>query len=347
MPNESMYQGTPKLKEFNSTRIGIFVAADASFTSMLNIFETFRAANRVTGEELFEQYVLTIDGEPARTSAGMLVPSDGKISDPLQLDVVVVVASYEPNPKDKAIIIGTLQKYARHGAMTWGIDSGVLWLIEAGLVRSNRITAHWEHISMIREQWPDINVSPGLYRIDGNIGTCGGHTACLDMALYYIQQHISEELSQVVAKEMLYSGIRAPDTTQPNAAVSSWKDHRVLKKALKIMEASIERPVSIVEISEQLGVSCRQLEYLSSRHFSETPTQRYTRIRINYARELLLYSNLSITDISCASGYNSVSSFSRCFSRQFECSPTSYRSRFIGDHIRPFVQSTAKYSRKA
>ncbi len=191
---------------------------------------------------------------------------------------------------------------------------------------------------MIREHWPDVAISDGLYRLDGNIATSGGQTACIDLTLYFVQQQFGEELAHVVAKEILYSGIRSPETLQPNAAVSSWKDHRLLKEALKIMEENIEFPVPILEIAERLGITCRQLEYLTNRHFKETPTHRYTKVRLNYARELLLYSEYRITDIALACGFSSVSSFSRCFRRHLEINPTEYRARFIGERVRPFFK---------
>ena len=104
------------------------------------------------------------------------------------------------------------------------------------------------------------------------------------------------------------------------------------------MKANIEEPWPISRISRIVGVSRRQLEYLARHHFSETPQQRYLRIRLHRARELLLSSHLSITEIGFACGFGSVSSFSRCFHRQLDCAPTAYRTRFIREFASPYVK---------
>lgn len=48
-------------------------------------------------------------------------------------------------------------------------------------------------------------------------------------------------------------------------------------------------------------------------------------IKMKKAIELILYTNLSIEDISVAVGYNSPSTFMRTFKKIYDISPTEYR----------------------
>jgi AraC family carnitine catabolism transcriptional activator len=47
----------------------------------------------------------------------------------------------------------------------------------------------------------------------------------------------------------------------------------------------------------------------------------YRKLRLNHARQLLFQSSLSVSEIALASGFRSVSAFSRCFAAEFGRSP--------------------------
>ena len=48
-------------------------------------------------------------------------------------------------------------------------------------------------------------------------------------------------------------------------------------------------------------------------------------IRLNKAKELLLNSDLTIAEIAYDTGFNKPSYFSRCFSKEFNISPSNFR----------------------
>jgi transcriptional regulator GlxA family with amidase domain len=57
----------------------------------------------------------------------------------------------------------------------------------------------------------------------------------------------------------------------------------------------------------------------------QTLIERLTELRVNYAKELLLQSTLSITEISLQVGYSSFSHFSKVFKTAVDVSPSDYR----------------------
>ena len=60
----------------------------------------------------------------------------------------------------------------------------------------------------------------------------------------------------------------------------------------------------------------------------ETLISHLTKMRINYAANLLLCSNYSILDISEQTGYNSLSHFNHTFKKIMGCTPSEYRKKF-------------------
>ncbi len=108
----------------SAIKVGFFLAENASISSILNVVEVFRAANRVTGRTLFDKQFLTVDGSPVETSTGIKIDAQGRIADAMPLDVVVVVASYELSPNQRNVFLSALKRQSRHGAMIWASTQG-------------------------------------------------------------------------------------------------------------------------------------------------------------------------------------------------------------------------------
>ncbi len=323
-------------------KVAFIVTENVSLGSVLNIFDPFRHTNRLSGNQLFQCEFFSLDGTPVTATNGMIIPVKGDISQIERRDIVVIAASYDPPEDLKPAILSSLNWHHRHGAMIWAVDQGVLLLVETGIVGDEKISAHWETISTIGEQWPHIQITDSLYSITKHLATCGGHTGALDMTLSYIYDQFGEELATAVVNEMLYSGIRPSETPIPNDHVfTPWRKNSILSRAIELMECNVEDPLRIADIAQEVGVSARQLEYLSQRYLSETPKQHYTRIRLQQARRLLIYSELDITEIAIACGFQSVSSFSRSFQRVLKVSPSGYRARFLREQARPYINVSA------
>lgn len=90
---------------------------------------------------------------------------------------------------------------------------------------------------------------------------------------------------------------------------------------------------TIPALAREAAVSPYHFIRLFQAVFGETPHQLRTRARLDRARELLVASDGSITDICMQVGFSSLGSFSRLFSRHVGESPSAYRRR-----MRPWVR---------
>jgi AraC-like DNA-binding protein len=104
-------------------------------------------------------------------------------------------------------------------------------------------------------------------------------------------------------------------------------DH--LNNARALMDRAFDAPLNLQHISKQSGFSRFYFIRAFRRAFGLTPHQYLTQRRIQRARELLAFSDLSITDICFAVGFQSLGSFSDLFRRHVGHSPSAHRRRAL------------------
>ena len=98
----------------------------------------------------------------------------------------------------------------------------------------------------------------------------------------------------------------------------------------------LEQPLSVDDLAERAYLSRYHFIRLFRRHFYVTPHQYLMRKRLEKARELLADSELTITEICFAVGFESVGSFSTLFHRNVGWSPSIYRARVWAQRQNPY-----------
>ncbi len=102
--------------------------------------------------------------------------------------------------------------------------------------------------------------------------------------------------------------------------------NRKLIQVIGVMEQHMEEPLSPDALAEEIGVTRRQLERLFCSAMKDTPTHFYLGLRLARARELLQQTDMSITTVCVACGFESPSHFSRTYRTRFGSSPRQDRS---------------------
>ena len=100
-----------------------------------------------------------------------------------------------------------------------------------------------------------------------------------------------------------------------------------LSEALDYIHTHIDGPLSVSEVAEVTGY---HENYFSS-YFKEnvgcTPVYYITEKKMERARELMMFSDLSITDIAEKLGYDSIHYFSRVFKKRSGLTPMEFKKR--------------------
>lgn len=77
--------------------------------------------------------------------------------------------------------------------------------------------------------------------------------------------------------------------------------------------------------AERFGITARHLRRLFQDEFGKTPQQIADMHRLNFAKRLVVETNLPMTEIALTSGFNSIRRFNDAFKNKFRQSPTDLR----------------------
>lgn len=100
-----------------------------------------------------------------------------------------------------------------------------------------------------------------------------------------------------------------------------------VKKAIAYVQQSLDRPVSLKDVADAAGMSP---SYLSNRYHVETGehlSSFINRSKVVEAQRLLTQTDMTVSEVSEALGYNDASYFSRVFRRYTGTSPAAVRSK--------------------
>lgn len=112
---------------------------------------------------------------------------------------------------------------------------------------------------------------------------------------------------------------------------SKWKEieensyHIKIVELMNYIDENYYRDLKLGELSDKFSYSSNYLSSLFKKTTGNTLTQYINSVRIREARNLLLNTNLNITQISEKVGYNSLIHFERSFKKLIELSPSNYR----------------------
>lgn len=107
--------------------------------------------------------------------------------------------------------------------------------------------------------------------------------------------------------------------------ISSKRQLIRIGKALGLLENSIQRNVSLAELTDLTAMSVSTLNRIFRATTGYSPIEYHLKIRIKKAGELLCSSNFSITQIASLTGFDDSNYFSRQFKKIMGVSPLEFR----------------------
>mgnify|MGYP000445176860 CR=1 FL=1 len=93
----------------------------------------------------------------------------------------------------------------------------------------------------------------------------------------------------------------------------------------EVIETHLFSQVTLEQLASLASLSLSSFKREFKKHFKETPAQFIRNRRLQKAKDLLVHSSLSISEISFQVGYEDSSYFSRLFSSSFMLSPSEFR----------------------
>lgn len=306
--------------------VTVLVFSGSSIMCVASAIDPLRAANRIAGETLFDFKLVSVSGDPAVTTCGLPVAVCGKFDPLAATDIIVVVAGFGTQGYATASFLRGLRRAARAARACGGVEAGTWLVARAGLLEGRSATTHWEDMEDFSAAFPGTDVRPDRYVIDGPVFTCGGASPTFDLMLHLIRSRLGMAVALDVASVFIYDQSHAATDAQPLVSLGRLDGYDPrLAQAIRLMEAHVDRPLTIEAVARRSGVTTRTLESIFRKSIGETPGAYYLRLRLNAARRLVVDTRVAMADIAARTGFSSAAAFSRAFSRSFGSPPTALR----------------------
>jgi transcriptional regulator GlxA family with amidase domain len=317
-----------------SCNVVFFLVPDFSMIAFTTAIEPLRLANRMLGREFYEWRLASLDAQPVSASNRIAISVETtlekerhNLTGSRRPSMMFLCSGVNVEQHENKSLFAYLRECRNSGIIVGGLCTAAHLLAAAGLLNGKRCAIHWENLPGFSEKFPNADVFADLYEKDGNIWTCAGGTAALDMMLSLIEADHGEELVNRVCEQALTDRVRSPHDRQrlPLRARLGVQNAKVLS-IIEYMEANIPEPLPLVEIAGFVGLSRRQIERLFQQHMGRSPARYYLEVRLDRARHLLMQSTIPVVDVAIACGFVSASHFSKCYREMYGKSPLQERN---------------------
>ncbi|MFK8252977.1 GlxA family transcriptional regulator [Ancylobacter terrae] len=293
-------------------KIGLVVAPDFQVIG-LAAMAAFEVANRRAGRTLYEPAVLSEEGGPIRSSAGMDVLTGRLDGD--AYDTLIVGAGMEI-PISPPGLVRLLRASADNARRIASICLGAFILGDAGLLGGRRATTHWRYAPALQERFPSCRVEADrIFVQDGPIWTSAGMTAGIDLTVGMIERDHGAALAQEVAKGLVMYQRRSGGQSQHSVLLDLNAREDRVQRAMNHARAHLRARLSIEDLAEAASLSPRQFTRLFRAETGITPAKAVEMLRVEAAQLLLEQSRLPIEEIAREVGFENRERMRLAFAR--------------------------------
>ncbi|WKL25884.1 GlxA family transcriptional regulator [Sinorhizobium meliloti] len=308
--------------------IDLLILPETNLILVASVIEPLRAANRIAGRTLYSWSLFSPDGRAIETKSGIPVPVAGAFRPQRETAPLFVLSSYHWQRSATSQLKMLLSQTARHREMMAGIESGSWLLAETSLLDNFSATTHWEDFEDFAAAYPQVTMVRERFVIDRKRITTGGSLPTLDLMLQLIRRAHGYSLALEVSRLFIYEQERTRGDLLQVPAIGNMRilDTRV-GAAVKLMEETVEAPLTLARLARRVGVSARHLQDLFKETMGVAPHEHYLALRLSAARRKVIETRMEFADIAAISGFNSSSSFSRSYRAHYRESPSETRRR--------------------
>jgi transcriptional regulator GlxA family with amidase domain len=312
------------------TRIGFLLFPGFPMACLTSVIEPLRAANEISGRATFEWRLLAEAEHKVTSSAGIAFEADLRLSEAGELDTLLLLsapASGFAAPRSAA----HLRALDRHGTTLGAISGGVFPLVRSGVVRDETLSVHWCYETAFAAEFPDIRRSDEVIEISARRITASGAAAAFEVALRLIDRALGAGVADEVACWFQHPMMRKPGVRQTLPMRRTDDAEATLSplvaRAIRVFAENLSEPATVAEIAERLGITPRHLERSFKQATGQNPTAYFRHLRMQAARQIVMYTNDGVADVAAAVGYANTRPFVKQYRAAFGLTPQEDRKR--------------------
>lgn len=327
-----MTDGDRNSGQLSGKRVAVLCHDGVWQTSVYSALDVYQIANQRHKKLLFDCEIVTPGGEAARVFGDREVSGDTHIDNGVDYDLISLShfwGDYESVIRRYPHLPAWLRLQHRNGAVIAGVNSGIFWAAEAGLLDGCTATTYWRDFGHFRQRYPRVHWSEAQsLAVDNNVYSSNGGNAGTDLVLHLIEKFCDRETATRMARDIAYDSRRTYDLTLFNIAGLRQHNDNGVHRAQDWLDQHYMHRVSFEALAEDLGMSQRSLIRRFQKAIGDKPTRYLQRLRVESAKHQLVNSEDSIKTISLNVGYQDFGYFSSVFKSIAELSPRQFRSRY-------------------
>ncbi len=268
---------------------------------------------------------------PVTTSSGIEVHAQADL-EALDDAALVIVGGSVPSlvAEQRAALDALVAAHAR-GARVMSICTGAFVLAHAGLLDGRRATTHWGFCAQLAEQFPAVEVDPGVLYVDGgDVLTSAGLSAGMDLCLHVVRGDLGADAATAIARWNVVAPHR-------DGGQAQYIDRPVPAGAGGGLEATrawalerLHEPLTVDDLARHAHMSPRTFARRFVAETGHSPKRWLTAQRVHHARRLLESTDLPVEHVAQRSGFGSAAAMRTHFARATATRPTAYRRTFRG-----------------
>jgi transcriptional regulator GlxA family with amidase domain len=242
-------------------------------------------------------------------------------------DSVLLVCGLGSRSTRDPALSAWLRKMAAKVRRLGAVCVGAFLLAEAGLLNGRRATAHWKYGLELAKKYPDVRVEhEPLWVKDGNIYTCAGISAGIDLALAWVEEDCGAALAHESARELVLFLRRPGGQPQVSVSLAAQASEMSSIRELQIWIAEhLQARLSVDDLADRMSMSVRNFERVFTREVGTTPSQYVLQVRVEAARRRLERTADGLKQVADNAGFSNVLMMRRAFVRLLGITPSRYR----------------------
>jgi len=313
-----------------SYRIALFVFDGVQILDVAGPAAVFAAANDACAQHFYRLDVVSVDGSPARSTAGIEVPARSLRSvRAREVDMFMVAGGDEARLRALSGAPALRRWVGRlrpQSARIASVCTGAFLLAELGLLDGRRATTHWSACSELAAAFPEVQVErEALFVEDGLVWTSAGVTTGIDMSLALVERDLGAQVAHRIAQRLVLYGRRPGHQSQFSPLLDAQERAGApFARLVDWMQARLHEPLDVPQLAARAAMSERSFHRKFTAAMGETPARFVETLRLERARALL-ETRQPLKNIAQHAGFASPLHLSRAFLRRFGVTPRVYR----------------------
>lgn len=311
-------------------RIVVVLVPPVDELDLVGPLQVFNSVNRLAGRTIYSIEVATnADRQTVDGEGGVLTFVAGQHFTQVEghFDSVLLVCGLGSRSARDQALSEWLRKMAGQVRRLGAVCVGAFLLAEAGLLDGRRATTHWRFGREFATRHPEVQVEHDpLWVKDGNIYTCAGISAGIDLALAWVEEDCGAALAHEAARELVLFLRRPGGQPQVSVSLAAQASDMASIRELQIWIAEhLRTRLSVEDLADRMAMSVRNFERVFTREVGTTPSQYVLQMRVEATRRQLERSRDGLKQVAAAAGFGSVVVMRRAFIRLLGITPRRYR----------------------